>query len=300
MKEPGIHATKFAEHPHIESHAYLLVQLRPKQPLTDKTELIKARFYVDAWLTGSEFERKLYTTDEEKEYFIADIPQIFQYLVQQSSRELFDLSAKNHELTIEVFLPFELLLHEVDHWKIKLGFRNMTRVGSKHPVVVRSLERVTPTYMKDLWNDWSVRWRKFEQLQQQLHEDVILQVCDYDTCHLVSIHSFHPDMVGFIQSYIPSSNDKSLMNILGSIIDTGIPVALWPRPQKIISEQHRVSLEQVIKECLSSDLPSTIREVRRQASETGEQTHAGHYLTLLWDDPNRLPPPARALFPGMT
>jgi len=295
----GIHSRQHAEQFDISPKVYLMVQLRPKQPLTDKTELTKAKFYVEAWFIYSGGERPLRNFDEEKEYLLKDIPGIVQDLVQQSSRELFDVFPGNYELTIEFFLPFELLLYEVDHWQIKLGLRSMTRIGSKHPVVVRSLERVTPTYIKDLWKDWYTRWRRFEQLQRQFHEGAIVQVCDYDTCRLLSIDSFHEDIVGFVQSFIPSSNEESLTSILVAIIDSGIPVALLPRPQNIISEQHRTSLEQVIKECLSSDLPSAICEVRRRASETGEQTHAGHYLTLLWDDPNRLPPTARALFPGI-
>lgn len=286
--------------------AYLLVQISPKQPLTEATKLDTSRFYVEAWLLRSDQEHDTSTDNlsDEQEHSLEAIPEILQHLIKRS-RALVSLA----DLTVEFFLPAELLLHDVDHWKVVYGIKTVTHVGIQHRVVVRSLERVQPQYFSDLRPQWEKKWQRFKVLPHT-HEDVFAWARTTEECNASSLPGslLRDDIVGFAQICTLAETHDSIFDILGTIIDTGIPIAFFPRYKAEVCLCTN-QVEQFIKKCLCPHSPTVVLQERQEAVRLNDTKHLAHHLTLLWDDPTRLPPPIEemrkkgekgALFPGMT
>lgn len=276
---------------------YLLVQISPKQPLTEATNLDTARFYVEAWLLRSDQEHDTSTDNlsDEQEHSLKSIPEILQRLIKRS-RALVSPA----DLTVEFFLPVELLLHDVDQWEITLGIQTITCIGIQHRVVVRSLERVQPQYVSDLRPQWEKKWQRFKGLPHT-HEDVFAWARTTEECNASSLPGslLRKDIVGFAQVCLLAETHDSIFEMLYTIIDAGIPIAFFPR-YKAEACLCTNQIEQFIKKCLCLHSPTVVWQERQEAVRLNDTTHLAHHMTLLWDDPTRLPPPARALFPGMT
>jgi hypothetical protein len=86
---------------------------------------------------------------------------------------------------------------------------------------------------------------------------------------------------------------------LNAALNAGIPVMLWPRTQ--CAEQSHEGcagdlrlrrLTAAIAHVHPDDVPATVMKLRKQARTRGAGAdHCGRELTLVWDDPARLPDP---------
>jgi hypothetical protein len=87
-------------------------------------------------------------------------------------------------------------------------------------------------------------------------------------------------------------------SMLKKIAVSGIPVALWPRarclgPDHDLCDRRRLTddLRPQIEKTSFDDLPGRVRKLRLEALTKKPEPHCGRRLTLLWDDPDRIPDP---------
>lgn len=79
----------------------------------------------------------------------------------------------------------------------------------------------------------------------------------------------------------------------GSVMEAfyyaGIPIAFWMRSGA--ENLGQGTLQEIYQNCTCwSQLPGAVREKRSEAWEEEDETHIGNHLSLLWDDPNLVPP----------
>lgn len=187
---------------------------------------------------------------------------------------------------IHIFLPYELMNHDVDCWKLYEGEENT--IGEYSEVLIRCSERLRG-------NDPFIRrWKsKGEEMKNQLARNAanIFYLCDKDDNCLES-QCTRPNAIG-VRIATVFQKDKP-----GKILwKTGIPLALWIR-KKLPNIDNETVLNQLIKgfdseidPILVRDIPRRVQDKRIESITYGRNSeHIGRNLCLLWDDPNLLPP----------
>jgi len=211
------------------------------------------------------------------------------------------------ELTIELFLPSDLLCNcDIDQW----SFRDLAedhlselRIGSSYQVLIRSLERSKwlqstddiPTRSLRVNDKKKKSWqRKWELIQSKLSEGKIPSDLEFKLfSHLKSFDNLGIELdqkigVKLVQG---SQRDEILRVIIN---EESIPIVLWTR-----CDDSELDFSNELNELVHKDpllnLPQSVLKVRKAAQESGSKNHLGCHLVLLWDDPNRCPPPEGGL-----
>ena len=205
------------------------------------------------------------------------------------------------ELLVEFLLPRELLALDPDWWSVddELMMAEVP-LGTKHRVVIRPLERHLPN-AREVRPDWERRWAVLEgQTGQPCRVSGQLPL-DPPACPAVRHESpggrpfraqlaLAPSIVCVVLVR-PPAEKPDLKDLLGPILATGIPVALWLRGgaegvQELVGRLQRTALGQV---------PDCVRDLRLEAEAQDDANHIGRRVALLWDDPRRLSPEADPL-----
>jgi hypothetical protein len=153
-----------------------------------------------------------------------------------------------------------------------------------------------------MWPLWKSKWNIVHEVEEE--EFFIsdkrnpIWICDegqYGT-HESLYSTLRPtSIVCLALTFAPLENLIGTGSILNAILGTGIPIALWPREH--IKEPQKISnlFASILSQETLSALPRLVWEQRLEAGRSKDKDHPGHHLTLLWDDPNRLPPTAKAM-----
>ena len=188
---------------------------------------------------------------------------------------------------IEFAMPESWLGKAVEEWKA--GDTKMW----VYPVVVRDVERLRPTFRQDRA---ILRWgllrggstAKFEPVRcgDSRSKDEFLSwlTMNQDVCMLV-----HPQ--------------RPTRPQLTAALSAGMPVMLWPRlscpaatHDNCAGERTTKLLASLIAKADPDELPWLVRKLRAEArANDKDKQHWGRRLTLLWDDPSRLPDPPLAI-----
>lgn len=276
-----LNQTKQPTHP---EHFYLMVWIQPSQQKSD-------RYFVKAWLAfakqpdeiESEYEYEpLSISDTEGEAFtLAQIPQLLKEILIQSSNK-----CALSDLTIEFFLPRHLLNDEFDRWEIEISEDFFVPIGVECSVAVRSQERLLPNYCLRK-NDWKKKWKKLKQLNHGSSSNVFASGdCVWNELY---IELKREDIVGCKLSKSPSLLGKE--SVFNVILGTATPLALWLRGN-LVHLNCQTELNQLLNCCIT-ELPTTVKQKRCAAFSSHprvRQFHIGSHLSLLWEDPYRLPP----------
>lgn len=256
---------------------YLLVEIHPSKKDSDQY-----RIYFSFW---QDQENIKYYEIEDQTYTINDI--------SEKVSEVLNMITKKYkygmtELTIEFFLPLELMHCEVDQWSKSHSLLSLVNIGIDYKVIVRSLERANDMGLHGYWKE---KWDKAQSISSKPVNHNIFGISDlnqYSAQRLYKelIHSKEV-CLGFL-TFLPSiCNDKR--SVLSEIISAGIPIILWSR---LCHDECKKPLEvnRKFKALFENNrvcqIPDQIRSERRQAKHP---TDIGNHITLLWDDPNRLP-----------
>jgi hypothetical protein len=87
---------------------------------------------------------------------------------------------------------------------------------------------------------------------------------------------------------LPSNAEEAIV-LLKQIIGSPIPIILWLRRKRLDGEdQTRDPITHLITEGGLLDLPEAVRSEREEAVGA-EDHHHGNHISLVWDDPNRVP-----------
>ena len=225
-----------------------------------------------------EFLNKTFTIDEIKTEVLKTI---IDKIIDVSKR--LDVDCLRN-LTIEIFLPLTLLNHNVEWWQIKedLGFGFLTFIGKDYKVVVRSYERCTKHYER-LRVNWKKKWETLETKIQQTCQSSIDLECDDETVN--NLINSEQEIIGIKILKAPEKiGEKS---IFAAILKTAIPVALWLRNNPPGLDCHS-EIEEILGNCCLEELPDTITK-KRNIADPDKEIHIGRHISLLWEDPYRLP-----------
>jgi hypothetical protein len=91
-----------------------------------------------------------------------------------------------------------------------------------------------------------------------------------------------------------SSQQRQVFELL---LATGIPIALWTRHQKFNCESDLANY--IDQELKLQELPTKIKDCRLDAYGEDYDCHIGHHLSLLWDDPDLIPPKSQLQMPKL-
>jgi vWA-MoxR associated protein C-terminal domain len=214
------------------------------------------------------------------------LPNEFSYLLKKAVALL--RRGKFH-LTIEFFLPIDLMYLEVDRWKIKINDSDELILGTRYPVRLRSIERLKTSYLDHNWPQWCENWEKVRDVLKNHPADDFFehleQTNDLDkgrlTCRL-------NEKIGL--KVTCSNAQLTIEDWLTSVRSAATPIAIWIRSgtfnlDRVTEIDRALTLQPLCELCKS------VQKIRVQA-HTQTEEHLGFHLALLWENPYRLTPPA--------
>ncbi|MGL5940641.1 MAG: hypothetical protein ACRC2S_09675 [Waterburya sp.] len=267
--------------PLINSRSYLMIQIRSSQQNSN-------RYFVEAWFIPNS---SVYKTDtgfgchrlqlegEEKVYSLAEIPIVIKKLLNLSGA----YSQNSTDLPIlEFFLSTELLNQDIDRWEIDDDDNLCVPIGFQYQVVVRSYERLLFKYQKHL-PVWKQKWDNLKQFGESICAELFVNGDEDWRKLMVQLDS--ESVFGVMLTKTPDLGTGSPLSVIQR---TATPIAVWTRAdlENIDSQQEINDLLQ----CLVKKLRSVVREKRKNAFPQPQDQDLGHHLSLLWEDPYRLPP----------
>lgn len=211
-----------------------------------------------------------------------------------ANRDYVALIPNLNHLLIEIVAPSDLLCYGFERWK-----RNkhaMLTYGIQHPIVVRLQDRLTipnPADQEIANTFWKEKWAVFGQKLSNNGCDTLpwLQKDALENCLLTMIDLQDQTEVACVGLAVALSDDKR--EVFAMLRDAGIPIALWLRGER--PEQTGLTdLQDKIAPLLNgkklADLRKAVHAARRSKDALQDAAFIGNSLTLLWDDPTRLPP----------
>jgi len=219
----------------------------------------------------------------EGPYSLAELPRRVMALLEQDALDKELLNA-NGNLTLSLFVPVELLGCTADRWEVEMGLES-SPLGAEYNVVVRSWERAYDRKCTRIVPKWRERWARLQAAPERA-------VCQYGPEHAsgdgAELRGPAEDLACAVLPFAPDSGDSG-SPILRRLISLGIPIAIWPRE----APRDETRLRQFLAALSSRNPLRTWREdVRAFRREATSPEHPGSHLTLLWDDPHKLPPDA--------
>ncbi|NEQ67895.1 MAG: hypothetical protein F6K21_20805, partial [Symploca sp. SIO2D2] len=188
------------------------------------------------------------------------------------------------QLTVELFLPLTLMNQAVDTWKIDDGLGFPIPIGCEYQVLVRSAERLLPTYRR-YQGCWQEKW---DFLQQLMHGSACnaFVSADGQDLRLLFFELSKKNIIGLKLVAAPPSIGKG--SVFAVILKAATPVALWLRESLSLNCQEQI--DKLVVGCCMPELPEEVKNKRLMAFTCPPNTHIGHHLSLLWENPYRLPP----------
>jgi vWA-MoxR associated protein C-terminal domain/vWA-MoxR associated protein middle region (VMAP-M) 1/Effector-associated domain 9 len=190
---------------------------------------------------------------------------------------------------IHVFLPLELMHLGVEAWQLNppSGRRLAKCIGHEHVVVLRCAHRYERTYTKV--PGWRKLWKRHQSVLAKRASDVFVSGHDEDLDELVDIleEAVQPEsnIVGLHLTQPPVDIEEFCYELL----ESGLPLAVWRR-QDLQASAQGADWPVLLTKCCLEKLPQTVQQERSSAKRKSEDSHLGHHLSLLWDDPNLVPP----------
>ncbi len=262
---------------------YLMVVIRRSEQDSVTNANQRNHYFVDAWLIndtltqGNSIGEQLTKPESFQETLTFEqIPALLKIFLAQITK--YSCS----KLTIEIFLPLDLINQSVDNWEIDDELGIPVTLGSQYKIVVRSYERILPTYLyKGFWEE------KWKLVQQFTDTEVGKALISGDSKNLKAlfVELNKPNIVGLKLTTAPVQTGKG--SVFALILKTAIPVALWLRQNQETNYDEKLT---ELLQCCIEQLPETVRMKRLDAMQETSDTHIGHHLSLLWENPYRLPP----------
>ncbi|WP_129633628.1 CHAT domain-containing protein [Candidatus Oscillochloris fontis] len=269
--------------PHI---LQIKITLAPGVVTPDISQPTTVQVFLDAWLFP-DVARPLATRESGT---LATALTRFTQLAQQAQQMV---SSTTDKLWVEFLLPLELLPYEVDQWPIQTGMRKMRErpVGAIYPVVVRSLDRIE-YHQQDAQRllRWQQRWQHLQVLQVQRLDQAMIMVDDrerYCLDHIERVLRSSEEKVILLLTAFTFAELDDLMDLLDLGLDLGLPAVLLTRHGCSNATQIAANLRDAIAEQDVQQIPHMVQKQRLNAQT---EDHIGHALTLLWDNPECIPP----------
>lgn len=212
------------------------------------------------------------------------------------------LPSSGAPLRLEVLLPLGLLDDDIDERCIKVGRRTRRPLGTEFVLAVRSWDRLYDSELLRTWARWKVNFARLPQkagcvaethvhwgLSPEMYEDLDKLYDDLRACGLAFCGVVPP----------PADGRRA---ILETLLDAGVPIALWHRVLPADPAGAEQSLRGLLLQKDPERLAARLQTLRDEADKARRRREAGEAepaeqggalwqrLVLMWDDPNRLPP----------
>ncbi len=208
--------------------------------------------------------------------------------IRDGLKQLFEKENVDEELStdseVHLFLPQELLNCDADSWLIK-AIKGDMPIGHRYKVFVRLYERLSRRYKQA--KKWKGKWEQKKSLLQQKALNVFIGYDDDDDDLNYKLTEENKNMVGL--KLIKAPSQDCLPSIFDAIFEMGFPLAIWGRSD-LAEAANEIELGRVLEAHCLSNLPQAVRDKRRESRGQPKDGHIGHHLSLLWDDPDLVPP----------
>jgi hypothetical protein len=197
------------------------------------------------------------------------------------------------QLVVHLILPIDWLNHDdcKDYhcWPIsepKSSFDIPVSVGVEYRCVVRIAERLYPNIVPPQHlhrQKWETNWGALHCLKQHEVCFAFASGDDLSTPKKYFARLRQEQHLGLKRS-------SPCTNFWSALILTGTPAALWLLEDQFV--EGLVAIDEIdrLLDCNITMLPEVVRQSRLKALDHDEDTHIGHHLSFLWDDPNLIPP----------
>jgi hypothetical protein len=210
------------------------------------------------------------------------IPEVLKQFFEQGN--VVDELSQDSE--VHIFLPQQLLNCEADCWKLIKRIGMELPIGHDYKVFVRLYERLSRSYSPKIWKN---KWKQKKSLLQEKASKGFkgCKDCDLDDLYYELTDEENENVVGLTLIDVP--NQDRVTSIFQLIFELGFPLALWSR-SNLSESTNEVELNRVLEACILANLPQTVKRERRESRKKPLNCHIGHHLSLLWDDPDLVPP----------
>jgi hypothetical protein len=259
----------------------ILVRLQPSTPRPD-------RYRLTAW--------RLTVTGEVVPLFHDDDPlpsgRVLTAVQELLGRHLADA---DDDLFVEIAAPRALAQADFEGLTPWPG-RPWSRLGRRHPVVLRDVERLDRPAPGQRWR---ARWK---YLSDQDIGAALRGVECPDPCDHEMVEGWLEQAIDRAAITPPCSPGGVATDVLLEVgLASGVPVMLWRRGrcdhhgtlagQACADDRLLAALRRAAAGTPLDELPELVRSLRAEAAARGEgDDHCGRSLVLLYDDPDRLPP----------
>lgn len=268
---------------------YLLVLVKPS---TQK----EREYYVDGWFLANgcrddaappanpkpltlpeTVNEKTVQDSNEATFTVDEVPIIIAEFLNQIGEEGINLE----NLTIEVFVPLQLLNDAIDGWPIIGQYGCLTNPLCQQccHVFLRSYERLKRYRSKGLWQD---KWNYFQAVQEEPANDHFIAV-NPEELQTLGRSLQRPQAIAAKLSQAPPSAARG--GSLALILETATPIALWLREALTCAPDVENLLD-----CALHTVADRVTERRREAYDNDDDSDLGKHLSLIWENPYRIPP----------
>ncbi|MFC4030583.1 trypsin-like peptidase domain-containing protein [Streptomyces polygonati] len=188
---------------------------------------------------------------------------------------------------VEFLLPLDLLGHDAELWS---AGSTGTALGLHHPVVVRSLERYTDTWVH---GPWQRRWR---HLRRDTSYPKVLDRIEWPPLGAEPREPAAAGPAAGLAAWLGEHQESACLGlsmpydrlaagtraaVRDALFNEGVPVMVWRRDPG--DHRELVSALSDMEPLRLSDLPEAVHRCRRERRNAGDQD-VGHHITLFWDD----------------
>jgi hypothetical protein len=258
----------------------------------DKTQIVRIKLEAWFWSSQSSYNiqpLKTIRISNEKETYeekYLNLSNILQKSIEESIKHMKRVGSE--ELRIEFFLPlkfFKIKNNYLEKLKVEICGSPPEEICKQNTVVLRLSDRLNRQDHRKQWvRNWQqINTKKFRIVDYRNYRKEI----DDKTQRALD----EPETIGIILD-----QESNYEDFLHKIYFNQIPIAIWSR-----CDLKNCSTQETIMDILGrvgkdlKRLPEEITKERKAASQGFE--HIGHYICLLWDDPERLPPDPDRLQP---
>lgn len=283
-------------------HSYLMVVIEQSKTADQQKE---SRYFVKAWfiLDGQNYQPGKAAgfetltipgalEDAENVFTVNEVQELLKAFLQESGRKCLSRGRLLENLTIELFLPSDLLNHAADGWvmeEIDDEFSMSEPIGFQHRLLVRSSERLRSNYFLKRGASWRDKWKQVRQKMQERSPQEMgsngFVSGDGVAVKTLFQQLSQPQMIGLKLAQGPLSIGKE--STFAALQASATPIAVWVRQPLAIDCVNAV--EQLLGCCLH-EIPERVKQHRQEAFPVEPDCHIGHHLSLLWEDFDRLPP----------
>jgi hypothetical protein len=193
---------------------------------------------------------------------------------------------------IEFILPCELILLNVNEWERNDDIEWDSRLIDDYQVVVRldrfhyQGRRLSKRHLRDRWKK---QWNRFKAMNNNCCVNTsIYWECDhekYDARKLCSGFTDNADKTCLMQTFSP----QQPIEFGRAILNAGIPVAVWCKKYGHQKNEHEMIKNDLLKLIKDGNLLMLPDRIHKVCQKPEEKKRLQDHLTLLWDDPGKLP-----------